>query len=61
MTNYERFVKALNWQPVDRILTYDFVDNKQLLIKYGGYDETKKYTFEQLIEINAKAFKDRRS
>jgi len=57
MTNYERFVKALNWQSIDRILTYDFVDNKQLLIKYGGYDETKKYTFEQLIEINAKAFK----
>jgi len=57
MTNYERFVKALNWQSVDRILTYDFVDNKQLLIKYGGYDETKKYSYEQLVEINAKAFK----
>ena len=57
MTNYERFVKALNRQSVDRILTYDFVDNKQLLIKYGGYDETKKYSYEQLVEINAKAFK----
>jgi hypothetical protein len=57
MTNYERFVKALNWQSVDRILTYDFVDNKQLLVKYGGYDEAKKYSYEQLVEINAKAFK----
>lgn len=57
MTNYERFVKTINWEQSDRILTYDFVDNKELLAKYGGYDESKKYSFEQLVEINAKSFK----
>ncbi len=57
MTNYERFVKTINWEKPDRILTYDYVDNKELLTLYGGYDESKKYTFEQLVEINAKAFK----
>lgn len=57
MTNYERFVKAINWEQVDRILTYDFIDNKKLLSKYGGYDGSKKYSFEQIVEINAKTFK----
>ncbi len=36
MTNYETFVKAINWEPVDRILTYDFVDNRELLDQFGG-------------------------
>jgi uroporphyrinogen-III decarboxylase len=57
MTNYERFVKVINWGRADRILTYDFVNNKELLTRYGGFDETKKYSFEQIVEINAKAFK----
>jgi hypothetical protein len=57
MTNYERFVKAISWQKADRIQTYDFAVSKKLLAKYGGYDETKKYSFEQIVEINARAFK----
>jgi uroporphyrinogen-III decarboxylase len=58
MTNYERFVKTINRKRTDRILTYDFVNNKKLLTKYGGYTETKKYSFEHIVEINAKAFKE---
>ncbi|MFZ0034400.1 MAG: uroporphyrinogen decarboxylase family protein, partial [Sedimentisphaerales bacterium] len=57
MTNCERFVKAISRQRTDRILTYDFVVNKELLVRYGGLDETKKYSLEQIIEINAKTFK----
>jgi len=38
-------------------LTYDFVVNRELLTRYGGYDESKKYSFEQIVEINAKTFK----
>jgi len=41
----------------DRILTYDFMVSKQLLARYGGYDESKNYSFEQIVEINARAFK----
>src|SRR4030042_3927484 len=57
MTNCERFEKTINREGVDRILTYDFVVSKKLLTQYGGYDKSKKYTFEQIVEINAKAFK----
>jgi hypothetical protein len=57
MGNYERFVKAINREETDRILTYDFIVNKELLARYGGFDESKKYAFEQIVEINAKAFK----
>jgi hypothetical protein len=57
MGNYERFVKAINREGTDRILTYDFIVNKELLARYGGYDGAEKYSFEQIVEINAKAFK----
>jgi uroporphyrinogen-III decarboxylase len=68
MGNYERFVKAINRERtdpsrlgveprLDRILTYDFVTSRKLLVRYGGLDESKKYTFEQIVEINARAFK----
>jgi uroporphyrinogen-III decarboxylase len=57
MGNYERFVKAISRQRADRILTYDFIVNKELLARYGGYDGAKKYSFEQIVEINAKCFK----
>ncbi|MGA1980462.1 MAG: uroporphyrinogen decarboxylase family protein [Sedimentisphaerales bacterium] len=50
-------MKAINWDGPDRILTYDFANNKELQARYGGLDETKKYSFEQIVEINAKAFK----
>jgi hypothetical protein len=57
MGNYERFVKAIKWEGTDRILTYDFIVNRKLLARYGGFDGAKKYSFEQIVEINAKAFK----
>ena len=57
MTNLERFSKALNWEPTDRILTWDFMDNEAILREYGGYDRTREYTFEELIEVNVRAFK----
>ncbi|MGA2381375.1 MAG: uroporphyrinogen decarboxylase family protein [Spirochaetia bacterium] len=56
MKNLERFTRALNRDPVDRVLTWDFVDNEQVLVRYGGYDPSRKYTFEQIAEMNARAF-----
>jgi hypothetical protein len=57
MNNLERFKKALNWEPIDRILTYDYLDNKQILIDHGGYDENRTYNFEELVEVNAGTWK----
>ncbi len=57
MDNLERFKKALDWKPVDRLMTYDFLDNKSILEVHGGYDDTRDYTFDELIEINGKAWK----
>jgi uroporphyrinogen-III decarboxylase len=36
MTNYERFVRTINREIPDRILTYDFIDNRELLERFGG-------------------------
>lgn len=58
MNNLERFKKAINWEPTDRILTYDFLDNREILIQHGGYDTSKEYSFEELIHINGKAWKN---
>lgn len=57
MNNAERFAQAVQWAPIDRLMTYDFVDNGEILMRYGGYDPSKTYTFEELIHINARAFK----
>ena len=57
MNNLERFKKAIDWQPVDRILTYDYLDCKQILLQHGDYDESRSYSFEELIEVNGKAWK----
>jgi len=56
MTNLERFTRALNREPVDRVLTWDFIDNTQVLVRYGGYDPSRKYSFEQIVEMNAQSF-----
>ena len=32
MTNLERFTRALDRESVDRVLTWDFVDNEQVII-----------------------------
>jgi uroporphyrinogen-III decarboxylase len=58
MKNSERFVRTINWQPVDRIMTYEVMDNAEILIQYGGFDRSKKYTFEELVEINARMMKN---
>ena len=41
MNNLERFAKAINWEPVDRILTYDFTDCGPLLEQLAGYDPAR--------------------
>jgi len=50
MTNYERFAKTIKFELPDRILTYDFVDNRKLLETYGGKGD--------LIEQNARMAKN---
>lgn len=57
MSNVSRLHKAVNWQPVDRLMTYDLIDNANVLVKHGGYEFGKDYSFEQLVEINARAYK----
>lgn len=57
MNNLKRFNNALDWKPIDHLLTYDFLDNKSILETHGGYDDTRDYTFDELIEINGKAWK----
>ncbi len=57
MNNLERFKKALDWEPIDQILTYDFLDNRQILVEHGGYDSSRVYSFDELIEVNARAWK----
>ncbi len=41
MNNWERFEKAINWEPVDRIQTYDLADCEPMLAQLGGYDQSK--------------------
>ncbi len=57
MTNLERFKKTLSREPVDRILTYDVMDNRSILVRYGGLDMTRRYSFEELVEVNARALR----
>jgi len=57
MTNYERFCYALGHEHADRIMTYDLLDNVEILKHYGGYDPAKTYSFEELVEVNARALK----
>jgi hypothetical protein len=57
MTNLERFTLALDRRPVDRLLTWDLIDNEALLAELAGYDRSKKYSFEQIVEMNAASFR----
>ncbi len=57
MNNLERFKKALDWEPIDRLLTYDYLDNRNILLECGGFDPSRSYSFEELIEVNAVAWK----
>ncbi len=58
MNNLERFKKAIAWEPVDRIQTYDYLDNREILVRHGGFDFSRPYTFQELIEVNGKAWKE---
>jgi len=50
MTNLERFIRTINWGIPDRIMTYDFVDNRELLERFGGEGD--------LVERNARMAKN---
>jgi uroporphyrinogen-III decarboxylase len=58
MTNQERLHRALNREPVDRILTWDFMDNVGILERYGGYKRGEEYEWQDVLEINVRAFKN---
>jgi len=58
MNNLERFTAALYGQKIDRLLTYDFLDNRYILLEHGGYDPTRDYTFEELIHVNGRAWRN---
>ncbi len=58
MDNLERFKKAIAWEPVDRLQTYDYLDNREILIRHGGFDLSRSYDFQELIEVNGKAWKE---
>jgi len=36
MTNYKRFVKTINWELPDRLMTYDLINNAEIFKRYGG-------------------------
>lgn len=58
MTNRERLEHALAMDgQADRIMTYDYVDNSEVLRAYGGYQDGKAYSPEELIDVNVKAFR----
>lgn len=58
MNNRERFIKAINWQPIDRIQTYDLADCEPMLVQMGGYDHSRQYSWEEILEVNALAWKN---
>ncbi|MBT4499357.1 MAG: hypothetical protein HOC74_16635 [Gemmatimonadetes bacterium] len=58
MRKVEMLTKALRRESVDRILTWDYIDNEGILAQFGGYDRSQSYSFDDLIEINARAFKN---
>ncbi|MCC6123901.1 MAG: hypothetical protein IT426_02985 [Pirellulales bacterium] len=57
MTNYERLCRTLQGESVDRLMTWDYIDNEAILARCGGYDPSKQYTFEELFAVNSRAIK----
>ncbi len=58
MNNRERLGHTLARDGrADRIMTYDYVDNSEVLRAYGGYQDGKRYAPEELIDVNVKAFR----
>jgi len=58
MTNHERLTRALKREPIDRILTWDFMDNIGVLEQYGGYKRGEEYTWDEILDFNVRAFKN---
>jgi hypothetical protein len=50
MTNRERFLKTINWELPDRLMTYDIIDHSEMLKTCGGEGD--------LIERNARMCKE---
>ena len=44
MKNSERFARTISFEPTDRLMTYEVMDNVEILKEYGGFDPLKKYT-----------------
>jgi hypothetical protein len=57
MTNHERLCRTLQGQGTDRLMTWDYIDNDELLTRHGGYDPARRYEFTELLAINARAIK----
>jgi hypothetical protein len=57
INNLAKFNRMVNWQPTDQLMTYDLIDNAEILVRHGGYDFNRNYSFDELIEVNARAFK----
>ena len=49
-TTLERFTRNASFEPVDEVVTFDFIDNNKLLHAFGGHDSN-------LIVRNARLFK----
>lgn len=58
MNNLEAFTRAIHWEDTDRILTYDFLDNRHILSHFGGFDDQRDYSFEELIHVNGTAWRN---
>ncbi|MBI9107446.1 MAG: hypothetical protein JEZ04_11940 [Spirochaetales bacterium] len=57
MTNAARLNETLSMGQPDRIMTYDYADNSEILTAYGGWSPDEKYSFEEILELNARAHK----
>ncbi len=57
MTNYERLCRILNGEHVDRLMTWDFIDHEEILVRHGGYDSSRQYGAEELLDLNIRAAK----
>ncbi|RKX98272.1 MAG: hypothetical protein DRZ90_03455 [Spirochaetes bacterium] len=57
MNNLTRLSQLLTGHETDRIMTYDYVDNTEVLRAYGGYRDDRRYSPDELLDINIKAFK----
>lgn len=56
MDNLTHFARAVRREPVERLMTYDYLDSTAILKVYGDYDERRSYTFEELVVLNARAW-----